>query len=306
MTGEFELLSRLRGALPTAPTGETWIGDDAAAVEPPSRSLLLAADVLVEGTHFDLTWSAPADVGWKAVTANVSDVAAMGGRPLHLLVSVVVGPAFDVEALYAGITEAARHWGCAVVGGDLARGRSVTVAVAITGTTDGRAPVGRGGARPGDAVVVTGPLGGAAAGLRLLGDGLAFDSDPVAADAVRCHRRPYARPAEGQAAARVGATAMIDVSDGLAADLGHVLDESGVGVALDRVPVHPAAREEEALGGGDDYQLVICGADGPALAAALRAAGAVEAEVIGECTSDPAVRTLGGRPVATEGWEHEW
>lgn len=309
MTGEFDLLGRLRGALPTGPAGETWIGDDAAVVEPPPASLLLAADVLVEGVHFDLALSTPADVGWKAIAANVSDVAAMGGRPLHVLVSVVAGSGFDVEDLYEGIKAATQEWGCAVAGGDLSTGGSAAVAVAITGTTDGRAPVLRSGARAGDAVVVTGPLGGAAAGLRLLraegsGDGSLGSS--AVSDAVARHRRPRARPAAGQAASRAGATAMIDVSDGLAADLGHILDASGVGVELDGVPAHPAARPEEAQTGGDDYELVICTPDPEELLHALRDVGAEEAQLIGRCHPDGSRRTLAGEPMASTGWEHTW
>lgn len=264
----------------------------------PPGYLLLASDILVEDIHFDLTLSTPADVGWKAVVANVSDIAAMGGRPLHLLVSVAAPATFDVEALYEGIGEAAEEYRCDVVGGDLANAPAVTVAVAITGTTDGLRPVCRDGARAGDHVLVTGLLGEAAAHLRALRGG--------ETDQGWAHRRPTARVVAGRAATEAGATAMIDVSDGLAADLGHVLDASRVGVRLDRVPVHPAATRDDALGGGDDYELVICAPDADAVVAGVAAAGEPEPHVIGRCTSDPDERLLEGSPFAVAGWEHEW
>jgi thiamine-monophosphate kinase len=274
------------------------MGDDAAAVRAPPGFLLLASDILVEGTHFDLSFSTPADAGWKAVAANVSDIAAMGGRPLHLLVSVAGPPRFDVEALYEGIADAAREWRCAVVGGDLANGPVATVAVAITGTTDGLPPVCRSGARAGDHVLVTGPLGAAAAQLRALRRG--------DAEHGWAHRRPTARVVAGRAAAEAGATAMIDVSDGLAADLGHILDASLVGVRLDRVPVHADATLDDALGGGDDYELVICAPDPGAVVDVVVAAGEPEPQVIGRCTEDPGERLLAGAPMPAGGWEHQW
>jgi thiamine-monophosphate kinase len=270
VTGEFAVIERLRHRFPA-------IGDDTAVVEAPSGPLLLAADAVVAGVHADLAVSSLDDVGWRAVVANVSDVAAMGGRPLYLLVTVAAPAATDLELLFDGIEAAADEYGCSVMGGDLTNAGVLSVSVAIVGTVDAPpGPVRRAGARPGDLVWVTGPLGAmAASGYRL---------------------RPRARVDEGAEARRGGATAMIDVSDGLAADVGHLADASGVGVALETVPVADGATIEHALHGGEDYELVFTAPPG----------AAVPGTCIGTCTADPAVRTLGGAPLPPGGWEHAW
>ena len=274
-----ELLVR---RLPPAPAGETWIGDDAAVV---GDGLLLAADVVVEGVHFDLSLVGLDDVGWKALAVNVSDIAAMGGRPGHALVTVVVPPGCDLDRLYDGLLDAAAEYGCPIVGGDLSAGERLVVSVSVTGTAD-RAPVLRSGARPGDALVVTGPLGAAAA---------AFDARPVG-DA---HRRPRARLEEGQAAAAAGVTAMMDLSDGLALDVRRLAEASGIGVVIDDVPAVPEATVEQAIGGGEDYEL-LAAVDPSHLD---RLPGWL---VIGRCTEDPGERRLGDDPLPEGGWEHRW
>jgi len=269
LTNEFAVIGRLRERFAD-------IGDDAAVVDPPPGPLLLAADAVVAGVH------TPADLpleelGWKAVVVNVSDIAAMGGRPLHLLVSVAAPPGTDLDRLFDGVAEAAHAYVCPIVGGDLTTAGNLVVAVAITGTVDGT-PVTRSGARPGETIYVTGPLGAAAAS--------------------GWTRRPTARVAEGVDARGAGATAMIDVSDGLAADLGHIADQSGVGFALEDVPVAPGATLEQALTGGDDYELVFT-APVARLPIGFR---------IGVCTADPSERTLGGgaMPVGAGGWQHRF
>lgn len=276
--GEFAAIERLRHHFPA-------IGDDCAVVDGVTGPLLLAADAVVEGVHVDLGRVGLDDMGWKAVVANVSDVAAMGGRPLHLLVTVVGPPTTDVELLMRGVQQAAGAYGCEVVGGDLATGPVVVVSVSITGTCDG-APVLRSGAGAGDSVFVTGPVGGAAAGGWV--------------------GRPSARVGEGAAAREAGATAMIDVSDGLAADLGHLLDESGVGVELTHVPVAEGASLEQALGGGEDYELVFTAPDVERVAETFVEAGLAAPERIGVCVGDPAVRLLAGAPLPAVGWEHRF
>ena len=266
--------------LPPAPAGETWIGDDAAVV---GDGLLLAADVVVEGVHFDLTLVGLDDVGWKAMAVNVSDIAAMGGEPGHALVSVVLPPGCDLDRLYDGVLAAAEAYGCPVVGGDLSAGDRLMVSVAVTGSVDG-APVLRSGARPGDVLVVSGPLGAAAA---------AFECRPVG-DA---HRRPQARLTEGQAARAAGASAMLDLSDGLLLDVRRLAEASGVGVVVDDVPVAAGATIDQALGGGEDYELLAAIDDPGRLPGWL---------VIGRCTDDPDERRLGADPLPEGGWEHSW
>ena len=314
MRGEFASISAIRALLPV-PSGEVgiWIGDDAAAValpaggsdgSPPADWLLLAADTVVGGVHADLRLTGLDDLGWKAMAASLSDIAAMGGEPGHALVTVAAPPETDLTMLYEGVAAAARELGCPVVGGDLTNATDIVVTVAVTGYTTG-APVGRGGARPGDLIWVTGPLGGSAAGLRLLRAGGAVGSagmEDVDRDAVRAHTRPRPLLAAGRAARRAGATAMIDVSDGLSADLDHVATASGVGMRLDAVPVHPAATLDEALGGGEDFVLAFCAPESAGVEVAFAAFDTPIA--IGRCTPDPGERTLGGQPLPLAGWEH--
>jgi len=300
--GERAAIERIRSRLPGPPAGETWIGDDAAVVASPSEGLLLAADLVVAGVHVDLDLVGVDDMGWKAMSANVSDLAAMAGRPLQALVSVAGPASTDLDALFGGVAEAAEHYRCPVVGGDLSNAGTLVVAVAVTGTTEGGRAVLRSGARPGDSLFVTGPLGASAAGLDLLRSGRAGDAPPLAA----AHRRPEARVAEGQAARAAGATAMIDLSDGLAIDLDRVAVASGVGVALTAVPVAEGATAEQALGGGEDYELAFSAPDPDAAVAAFMAAGLRLPLRAGSCTGDREERRLHGGRLEATGWEHDW
>jgi thiamine-monophosphate kinase len=288
--------------LPGPPAGETWIGDDAAVVASPPESLLLAADLVVAGVHADLDLVGVDDMGWKAMSANVSDLAAMAGRPCQALVSVAGPGSTDLDSLVSGVAEAADHYRCAVVGGDLANAGVLVVSVAIIGTTAGKPAVLRSGARSGDSLFVTGPLGASAAGLEALRSGRAGDAPALAA----AHRRPEARVEEGQAARAGGATAMIDLSDGLAIDLDRVAAASGVGVALTAVPVAEGATLEHALGGGEDYELAFSAADADAVAASFGAARLRPPVRIGSCTADPTERRLDDRRLEPTGWEHDW
>jgi thiamine-monophosphate kinase len=210
-----------------------------------------------------------------------------------------------------GVAEASRASGCPVVGGDVSGGQCLTVVVTVLGTVDGDGdgigagvepgPVTRAGGRPGDAVLVTGPCGGSAAGLRVLRDGADIAGEPG-----RFYRRPVARLMEGEVARRAGAHAMIDVSDGLALDLHRLADASGVGFDLSSIPVTTAATQEEALGGGEDYELVLAVAAGTveAVSGSFEGAGLRRPLLIGHLIDDPAVRLLRGEPVARSGWQH--
>jgi thiamine-monophosphate kinase len=262
----------------------------------------------VAGVHVDLALVGADDVGWKALAVTVSDIAAMGGRPLHALVTVA-GPLadVDVDALYEGLLDAAEAFKCPIVGGDLSASPTLVVAVAVTGTVDGGQPVLRSGASPGDLLFVTGPLGSSAAGLALLRSARAGE----APDLALAHRRPRARLAEGRAARAAGATAMIDLSDGLSSDVRHLAAASGVGVALDRVPVAVGVAramgddgEAAALGGGEDYELLFAAPDAARVELTFSAAGLTLPLLIGRCTADPGERGLGDRELPTGGWEH--
>ncbi len=304
MSGEFGTISGLMSQLDSIQfrpkPGETWIGDDTAVLESPAGWLLLATDTVVAGVHADLSLTGLDDLGWKAMAANVSDVAAMGGRASHAVVAVTAPAGTDFELLYDGIAAAAARFSCPVVGGDLTSGPVVVVTVTVTGTLGGPAVL-RSGARPGDSVWVTGPLGASAAGLRSYRRNAApSDSTDVALRLA--HARPLPAMAEGVAARVAGATAMIDVSDGLSAELGHVADASGVGITLDEVPVAPGATEAEALGGGEDYALVFCAPDEAAVARAF--AGLAAPIRIGVCTDQPGELAFRGEILPRTGWDH--
>ena len=232
--------------------------DDAAVLDLPGGGPLVASvDSVVEGVHFDLSLCSPADVGWKALMGALSDLAAMGAAPLAALVALCVpGGAGEGDlalGVMAGVAEASAAAGCPVVGGDVSEAGVLMVAVTVLGTVEA------GGPPP---VAVGGAAGRRRAGhraLRRLGGGVAGAAAPGArADAaVAAYRRPVARLREGELARPAGAHAMIDVSDGLALDLHRLADASGVGFALDGVPVAAGRREDEALGGGEDYELVV-------------------------------------------------
>ena len=300
--GEFAAIARLAERLPSPPAGQTWIGDDAAVLEAVDGPILFATDAVVAGVHVDLSIATLADLGWKALAVNLSDLAAMGGRPVAAVVAVAGPPDTDLDRLYDGLHDAAAQFGCPIVGGDLANATSLVVTVSVLGDGKGSPPpVRRAGGRPGDRVFVTGPLGASAAGLRQL------RADPRASGPlVAAHRRPVPLLAAGRAARRGGATAMIDVSDGFGADLGHVLDASGVGVQVSDLPVADGATIDEALAGGEDYQLVFTAPDEAAVRAAFAAEGVDPPRVVGTCEADPAVRLVDGAPLPARGWEHPW
>jgi len=307
---EFAAIAAIRDVLPgPADPQQVWIGDDAAVLHfPPGHRLLFAADTVVAGVHADLTLTSVEDLGWKALTASVSDLAAMGGEPGYAVVTVAGPAGTDLVRLYAGLAEAAAAWACPIVGGDLTSASELVITVAVIGSCDGD-PVLRGGARPGDGIWVTGPLGAAGAGLRLYlsiaaGEAAVPGQGEPGAHLLRAHARPAAQFAAGRAARSAGATAMIDVSDGLAADLGHIAEASGVGMRLDRVPVAAGAIREDALGGGDDYALAFCAPDAAPVPECF--AGLAEPIRIGTCTAGPGGLTLEGSPLAVTGWEHHW
>jgi thiamine-monophosphate kinase len=272
---EDELVSALRTILAEDSAGVLLgLGDDAALVELGQHPVVLTADLLAEGVHFRRETTSPHDLGYKSLAVNVSDVAAMGGSPRYALVSL--GIPRDVEMawvveLYAGLRDAASEYAMAIVGGDTSRSGSIVISIAVAGEVADGLAVTRAGARPGDRVVVTGTLGAAAGGLRLEAapkHDIAAVASPWGKALLAAHARPVARVGEGQTLAREGATAMIDVSDGLAIDLARLCRESRVGasVVLEDVPVAPPLLEmqsvmevdplELALGGGEDYELL--------------------------------------------------
>ncbi len=282
--------------------------DDAAVLDLQGAGpLVVSVDNVVEGVHVDLSLCSPADVGWKALMGALSDLAAVGAAPVGALVALCVpggsGQGDQALGVMGGVAEASAASGCPVVGGDVSEAEQLVVAVTVLGTTEpgGRPPVPRAGAQPRDVLLVTGPCGGSAAGLRTLrGAGAASGTS---ADA---YRRPVARLREGALARVGGAHAMIDVSDGLALDLHRLADASGVGFRLDAVPVADGATEDEALGGGEDYELLIAVHEesARALGDEFVEAGLRRPIRLGLLVADPSLRLLRGEPLARLGWQH--
>jgi thiamine-monophosphate kinase len=249
--GEFGLIAALsgwlRGISPADPRALVGIGDDAAVLAAPDGRVVASTDFLLEGRHFRREWSSGADVGHKAAARSLIDIAAMGAVPTGLLVALAAPPDLPVtwaRDLTEGLAAECARAGATVVGGDTASAGSILVATTVLGDLAGRAPVLRSGAAPGDLVAVTGPLGHAAAGLALLeAVHTVSPTDPPAwaASLVAAHRRPQPPYDAGPQAADLGATAMIDISDGLLADLGHVASASGVLIDLSSDRLSPGA-----------------------------------------------------------------
>lgn len=298
MAGEFEVLSRLIGRFEPLGDAEVGAGDDAAVL---AGGIVVAVDPVVEGVHFLRSLTTLADAGWKALARNISDVAAMGGEPWCCVVSVVGADEAELAEVYDGLLAAAAQWVCPVVGGDLAAGPGLVVTVTALGRLLGGAtPLLRSGARPGDGIYVSGSLGWGSAGLRQLRESVALGAtdglDPALSrsPAARWYARPWPSVEAARAARAAGATAAIDISDGLAQDLDHLAVASGVGYSLDSVPVADGATLEEALHGGDEYHLAFACPDG----------GDVPGVRIGTCTMDRTERSFRGERMSLAGWEH--
>ena len=315
--GEIAVVERIRRLLPPPPAGQVWVGDDAAVLAPSAGPLLLATDAVVAGVHADLSWCGVDDLGWKALAVTVSDIGSMGGRPRDVVVSVVAPVGSDIDLLMSGVAASAATHGCQVVGGDLSGGSQLVVTAAATGILEGSAPgsspdgaVLRSGASPGDYLMVTGPLGASAAGLRLLSAAATAEIPiPTAEESYRlmaAHRRPVARIAQGILARQAGVRAMLDLSDGLVIDARRLATASQVGMHLSGIPVMQGATPLEAISGGEDYELLMATADPDALSAAISTAGLPTPYLIGRCTDRVGELLLDDLELPTGGWEHRF
>jgi thiamine-monophosphate kinase len=267
--GEFGLIARVVARLADGPASLLGPGDDAAVVAAPDGRVVASTDVLVEGRHFRRDWSSAADVGHRAAAANLADIAAMGATPTALLVALCAPTELDAtwaEELAGGLSAEAGLVGAGVVGGDMSASPTLTVAVTALGDLGGAAPVVRSGAQPGDVVALAGRTGYAAAGYAVLSRG--FRTPKLF---VEAYRRPEVPYRAGPAAARAGATAMIDVSDGLLQDLGHVATASVVGIDIRReaFDIPDQMRDAASALGVDPYLWVLAGGDDHALAATI-------------------------------------
>jgi thiamine-monophosphate kinase len=269
--GEFGLIARVVARLETGPTTLLGPGDDSAIVAAPDGRIVASTDVLVEGRHFRRDWSGPLDVGHRAAAANLADIAAMGATPTALLVALCAPPDMDVtwaEELATGLSAEAAQVGASVVGGDMSSSPTLTIAVTALGDLAGQAPVLRSGAQPGDILALAGRVGHAAAGYTVLSRGF---RTPKAL--VEAYRRPSVPYASGPAAARAGATSMIDVSDGLLQDLSHIAKASVVGIDITTAAfeIPDQMRDAASALGVDPLQWILAGGDDHALAATFPA-----------------------------------
>jgi thiamine-monophosphate kinase len=261
-TGERALIRRIQEKFQPKDKVTVGIGDDAAVFEfPPGYSAVFCSDLVAENTHFIRTIHPPDSIGYKAVAVNVSDVGAMGGVPMHFLISFALPGILDfswVEGFLDGVDRACKEFSVSLLGGDSSASDRIFVDVSMIGRVRTGAAIRRSGARVGDFVYVTGELGGSMLGLERVKSGLT--KDPAA------HRHLYPQPRH-----RVGAAvadrvhAMIDVSDGLSTDLSHILEDSRVSARIykDRIPIASGATDSHALHGGEEYELIIVGPELP-------------------------------------------
>jgi thiamine-monophosphate kinase len=306
--GEFGLIERVTARRRQPSTTLLGPGDDAAVVAAPDGRVVATTDVLVDTVHFRLDWSTPEQVGRRAAAANLADIAAMGAVPTALLVGLAcpqATPVATLEALADGLWAEAEAAGAGLVGGDVTSSATLVLSVTALGSLEGRAPVTRAGARAGDAVALCGRVGWAAAGLAVLARGF---RSPVAV--VGAHRVPDPPYAAGPAAAVAGATAMIDVSDGLLADLGHVAAASGVvlDVRSAALEVPPRLVDVGAALGVDPLHWLLTGGDDHALAATFPAGSALPTgwEPIGTARAGEPGVLVDGREYrgGPGGWDH--
>lgn len=304
--GEFGLIREFVGRFPQGPAVFVGPGDDAALLRTPKGHVVVSTDLLVENRHFRQDWTTATDVGHRAAAQNLSDVNAMGGRATALTVGLALPP--DLPARWVldladGIAAEAALVGASIIGGDVTRGSEIVIAITVLGECS-VAPVLRTGARPGDVLAIAGRQGWAAAGLAVLGRGFRSPRSVVAA-----HQRPEPPYDAGPAAAQAGATSMIDVSDGLVADVGHLAKGSGVAIdiwstafTIDE-PLHAVGAAigvdpiSFVLSGGEDHPLVATFPAGTALPDGFRPIGAVTA-------GEPAVTVDGEAYEGEAGWTH--
>ncbi len=321
---ETELIARITPYLPEGAHTLLGPGDDCAVVEAPDRKFVVTTDILVEGEHFTRAWSTGAEVGARAAAQNLADVAAMGAKPTSLVVSLVLPPDLDVawlEDFAAGLGGEAYRAGAGVVGGDLSRGPLLVVSVTAHGTVAGR-PITRSGARPGDTLAVVGTLGQSAAGLAALQAGVVapdLHGEAVPTpfqEPVATYRAPRPPLQAGLVAAQRGATAMMDISDGLIVDAHRLAVASDIALDITRYGLHEYVSALEQAGrilgvdplqwvlfGGEDHSLLVTFPPYVLETAPFRAIGTVGEYGTSRGGAQQHRITLDGRPVEG-GFDH--
>ena len=315
-----DLLAKMVGASPDSQL-LIGIGDDAAAWYGDASIQLATVDCFIQDVHFSLTTASWNELGWKALAANLSDIAAMGGVPRYALVSLAL-PHYtevdDVTTLYKGMTELAQQYGVAIVGGDISSAPLVAITITILGSTrnQGKHILTRSTAKPSEQIAVTGYLGAAAAGSEMLAKRLNFD--PEAATCLRnAFLHPHPRLVEGELLVDQGVKTAIDISDGLISDLNQICKASQVGarIEIERVPIQPTVRAnfgdralELALSGGEDYELLFTAST--EVIDKVKTAASCPITVIGEIITDKIGEVIlvdrKGNPfnLGKAGWEH--
>lgn len=303
--GEFELIADVTADLAVADDVLLGVGDDAAVLRP-AGDVVVTTDMLVDGIHFRQNWSPAFQIGRKAVAVNVSDVESMGAVPSSIVMALGLPEDAELEwvrELAAGVRDEAGRAGVSLVGGDTARAREVVITVTAIGNLGGRAPVTRAGARETDVVAVAGRLGWAGAGLTVLQRGFGSPKELVAEQ--QCPSVPYG---QGIVASQAGATSMVDVSDGLLADLGHVCAASGVGMdlATANFDLPDPIQRVSAATGVSPWNFILAGGEDHALAATFPAGTELPAgwRRVGVVTGSDEV-TVDGEPwEGPRGWTH--
>ena len=320
---EDDLIAKLRAIVSQAAPSALLVGiGDDAAVWQPSRSArsVITTDALIEGVHFTRAAMSAADAGHRALASNLSDIAAMGAKPVLATIAFGVGPGADeawILDCYRGIAALAERAMCAIAGGDIVRAPAITISITIVGEVRPSNLKTRGTMLPGDVIAVTGPLGASRAGLAVAVERPELAGDPAAADALRAFRTPEPRLAEGRwLAASRNVRAMMDTSDGLSTDLARMARASHAGATLDAIPVAASARaiaqrvgadaERWALDGGEDFELLVSVAS----RAFTHLAGRFHARFgrpllpVGIATAEPGLRRADGSTIERTGWDH--
>lgn len=328
--GEFALIKSWEQVMdqPNHPKVLLGIGDDAACLDD-LKTPVFSCDVLIEDIHFCRDWMTARQLGWKAMAVNVSDMAAMGASPVAVTVSLALPLHLEsswVEELYRGFSDAAKQYGFSIVGGDTSKSAQLMLSVSIIGEPIHKRPLRRGGAKIGDALIVTGSLGDSAAGLAFLQTQNGKDQTDFARHCIERHFLPQARVAEVEAALGLGEKihAAIDLSDGIAGDAGHIAHASRLDISIDtsKIPISEQCRHvaqslkvdalQWALAGGEDYELLLC-VDAQAVdevVSLIQNKTRTSAQCVGVCEAmqnhSPQVRLhhQGSRVPLPAGWEH--